>query len=279
MPIYSMRNVIMNKLDIKNVGLEELDDFIGLCIPEGKESNFLFLAGASFKREWAEYHIKKYGSIGKIAYYNDKPVGMIQAIPIPEQNIYEITCIFIPSEDHLQKGIGRKLFMELLEDLKKPKAFMDNKAPEGLIVWPFDIPGRYPQSAFFKKMGFREVSEETPYILYYPLKEGFEYKIEEIKYTPSKRDCNRAVIYYDPNCPFCIYFTAKTYQAINELGEDINIDIVNKFWASKRDRSKKNAPFCVVNGYPINTFISDKEGFKREVSEAFQKECGVGEAE
>ncbi len=84
-----------------------MDDFINLYIPLERRDSPLFIKGKKLKREYTLEAIKKYGTIGKIAYINSKPIGLIQYIPKIEEKIVEITCIFIPEKENTRKEKGK----------------------------------------------------------------------------------------------------------------------------------------------------------------------------
>ena len=119
----------MGRFEIRDVGLEEIDHLINLCIPPDRRDDPLFVEGMKEKRRWATRLIERYGSIAKLAYLDSKPVGLIQYQPIPEERLVEITCIFVPEEKNLRKGIGRSLLRSLMEEMRGPKPFFGNKPP------------------------------------------------------------------------------------------------------------------------------------------------------
>ena len=135
---------------------------------------------------------------------------MIQYQPKPEEKLIEITCIFVPEKENLRKGIGKALLNALMNEMKKPKPYFDNEIPFALITWAFQVPGRYPQHEFYKRMGFKQVSKDEPFLLYYPLKQDYIYTPKDKEYIPQEEDKGMALIFYNPSCPFCIYGEART---------------------------------------------------------------------
>ena len=179
----------MKNIEIKDVNAGNVRDLINLCIPLEKREDELFIEGTKVKESWAMQVMKRYGSFAKLAYLGQKPVGMIQYLPKPEEKLIEITCIFVPDEENLRKGIGRMLLNALIEEAKEPKPYFENETPYALVTWAFQVPEMYPQHEFYKKMGFRQVREENPFLLYYPLKEGYIYTPKE--YSPQEEDRER----------------------------------------------------------------------------------------
>ena len=260
----------MVEVEIKDVSLENIDHLINLCIPPDKKNDPLFIEGMKVKRRWAVKALERYGSIAKLAYLNLKPVGLIQYQPKIEEKLVEIACIFVPEEENLRRGIGKSLLNALMEEVKKPKPFFDNDIPFALVTWAFEVPGRYPQHKFYQKMGFKRVREDDPFLLYYPIKEGYVYRPKEEKFNPQEEDKGKTLIFYDPSCPFCMYFSEQIKQSIREVAPDIPIRTINMFEEEEEVKKRGRVPYCAVNGKPITTFFMDKENFQKEVKEALR---------
>jgi len=262
----------MEELEIKDVTKESIDDIVNLCIPPDKTEDPLFIEGIRVKSRWANRVVEKYGSIGKLAYIDAKPVGMIQYLPRPEEKLVEITCIFVPEKEVLRKGVGKSLLKALIADMNQPKPYFGHDTPLALVTWAFQVPGWYPQHEFYSKMGFKKVREDDPFLLYYPIKEGFVYAPKKEKYIPQEEDRGRATIFYDPSCPWCIYFSEKIKESIREVAPAVSMRMINQFEEPEEVKKRGKAPFCIVNQKPIETFFLDKENFQREVKEALKYE-------
>jgi GNAT superfamily N-acetyltransferase/glutaredoxin len=258
----------MEGLKIMDVTLENLDDLIYLCIPPDRRRDPPFVRGAEMKRRWAAQAIEKYGSIAKLAYLDSKPVGLIQYQLNPKERVVEISCIFVPDEKNHKKGIGRSLLKTLIEDVKNMKVSSDNDSFLALVTWAFEVPSFYPQHKFYQKMGFKRVKRDNPYWLYFPLRRGYVYTAAEERFIPQKEDKGKALIFYDPSCPFCIYFAERIEESIKEVAPDIPVRLINMFEEPEEVKKRGKVPYCVVNGKPIGTFFEDKEKFQNEVTEA-----------
>jgi len=255
-------------IDIKDSNVEDVEDLINLCIPPEKRENKLFVEGAKNKKRWAAQVIKKFGSCAKLAYLNKKLVGMIQYLPKPEEKLMEITCIFIPEKENLRKGIGKMLLNSLIEDARKPKPYFDDDSALALITWAFQVPGRFPQHEFYKRMGFKQVNRDEPFLLYYPLKQGYTYTPEDKEYIPQEEDKDKALIFYDPSCPFCIYFSEKIKETLRQVAPHLPVRLINQFEEADEVKKRGKVPFCIVNQRPIESLFLDKENFQKEVAEA-----------
>jgi N-acetylglutamate synthase-like GNAT family acetyltransferase len=258
------------KLTIRDVNVENVNHLINLCILPDRKCDPLFIKGIKVKKKWADQIIKKYGSTAKLAYLGSKPVGLIQYQPNPEECLIEIACIFVPEKENLKRGIGESLLRALMEEMKKPQPALNNHVPLAFVTWAFQVPGRYPQNEFFMKMGFKKVREDDPFLLYYPIKKGYVYHPKEKKFIPQKEDSGKAVIFYDPSCPFSVYFSEKIKESIREVAPDIPIRMINRFEELEEVKKRGQVPACAVNGKPIQTFFADKENFQKEVKRSIE---------
>ena len=253
------------KLTVRDVNLENINHLIDLCIPPDKKDDLLFIKGINTKKKWATKAIKKYGRIAKLAYLDSKPVGLIQYQPIPEERLIEIACICVPEKENFRKGIGKSLLRALIEEMNKPQLALNNAVPLAFVTWAFQVPGRYPQHEFYQKMGFKRVKEDDPFLLYYPIKKGYVYYPKEEKFIPQKEDRGKAIIFYDPSCPFSIYFSEKIKESMREVAPDILVRMINRFEELEEVKKRGKVPTCAVNGKPIEAFFADKENFQKEV--------------
>ncbi len=257
-------------IEIKDVQEENIFDLINLCIPKDKKDDSLFIEGFNKKFRWCKDILNKYNFFAKIAYVNRKPKGLIQYLIKPEENIVEIKCIFVSEEEFLRKGIGKSLLFSLMNDFEKPNKFFNNEKPGGFINFPIDIPGRYTQSEFFKRYGFIEKIQNEFRYLFYPIKENFTYSLKESEYRPQICDKGKAIVFYDPSCPFCIYFSNKIIQILKDINSKIEIRLINQFEEKIEVEKRGKIYNCIVNQIPIKTFFLDIENFKKEVLDALK---------
>jgi N-acetylglutamate synthase-like GNAT family acetyltransferase len=258
------------KLTIRDVNSGNIDDLVSLCISPDKRDDPLFIKGAKVKKKWATQIMKKHGNIAKLAYLDSKPIGLIQYQLNPEERVVEIACIFVPNEENLRRGIGESLLRALMEEMRKPQPALNNDVPLGFVTWAFQVPGRYSQHEFFQKMGFKRVKEDDPFLLYYPIKKGYAYCHKGEKFIPQKEDSGKALIFYDPSCPFSMYFSEKIKESVREVAPDLPVRMINRFEESEEVKKRGQVPACAVNGKPIKTFFADKENFQKEVKTALE---------
>jgi len=258
------------KLTIKDVNLKNVNHLIDLCISPDRKDDLIFIKCMNVKKKWATKAIKKYGRIAKLAYLDSKPAGLIQYQPIPEERLIEIVCIFVPEKENFRKGIGKSLLKALMEEMKKPQPALNDKVPVAFVTWTFQVPKRYPQNEFYQRMGFKKVKEDDPFLLYYPIKKGYVYHSKKEKFIPQKEDMRKTVIFYDPSCPFSIYFSEKIKESVREVATDIPVRMINGFEEFEEVKKRGTVPTCAVNGKPIETFFMDKQNFQKEVKMALK---------
>jgi len=139
-------------------------------------------------------------------------VGLIQYQLNSEERLVEISCIFVPEGKNLKKGIGSSLLTALIEDVKKKRKTLGKGSFLALVTWAFQVPGFYPQHEFYERRGFKRVKDDDPFLLYYPLEEDYVHRVKEKMFIAQEEDAGKALIFYDPSCPFCIYFSEKIVQ-------------------------------------------------------------------
>jgi len=268
----------MDNIRIKDLEMNNLMDQISICVTEKYLSDEAFRRGVEEKRKWLENMLKKYGSCSKIAYLNNKPVGMIQFYPekaIPykigaRDQVIEISCIFVGDKSLQGKGIGSKLLNSLIEDLSKPLPYFNNKPCKFIVTHAFNAESGTPQHIFYLRRGFKQIPGLSEIDLYYPITGEYEPpKIKPREYKPLPEDYGSAIIFYSPKCPFSIKFAEQIKELTREVTKEIPIKIIN-IWEHPEEVIKRNTHNPIVNGKEIKTFFMDKENFKKEVKKALQ---------
>ncbi len=267
------------KEDIRVIEASEknLDDLCNLCVSFEKRNNPDFMKGVELKKNWVEDMLRRWGSVAKIAYVEEAPAGLIQYVPIPDEMLVSIICIYVPQKEHWRKGIGRRLLTSLVEDMRNPKSWFGNESPSALITRPFsgEKPEQYPARSFFKDMGFKQV-EEDPDLLYYPLKHGFVYRpVEqgESNYVPQQDDKNRIVIMYRPSfCPWGYVFLKRSEQEIEKIAPGVRVQWINSSEKPTEAEKRGISDGVIVNGRLIRSFVLNREAFIREVLAALKEE-------
>lgn len=97
----------------------------------------------------------------------EKPVGMIQYLPIEYaniegENLYFVYCIWVHGHkqgvgNHQKKGIGKALLQAAEEDVRK-------RGSKGLVAWGVSLPF-WMKASWFKKQGYKKVDKDSMQVL------------------------------------------------------------------------------------------------------------------
>ncbi|MEO0124455.1 MAG: GNAT family N-acetyltransferase [candidate division WOR-3 bacterium] len=264
----------MPEIIIKDVSLENILDLCLVCVPQDKRDDPDWQKGIDEKKIWALDMLKKWGVIGKVGYIDGVPAGMIQYRPSPDEEVVWIDCIYIHEKKYWRKGIGKNLLSSLIEDMKKPQKWFNDRPAQALVVSPFPghSEGQLSAKEFFTKYGFKRVGESQG-LLYYPLKKDFVYQPaekESPKYNPQAEDKGKVLIFCGPNkCPAAYpFFLKRMEKYIREVDDKISIYYID-ISKEPEEAKKRNVGYgdCIVNGRLIGAFVLDKQGFQNEVRE------------
>lgn len=264
----------MNSITIKDVSQEDLEDFLGFCIPPGRRAEPAFIKGIEARKAWALEMLSKYGSFAKLAYAGSTPVGIMEYESVPAERIARIHCVFVPQKSHWHKGAAKALLSSLIQDMQNPKSWFGDQPPRALVTrtFPGGAPDQYTSREFFTKSGFRQVGDD-PDFLYYPIQERFVYQPRATQpvYIPQEEDRGKALIIHGPSpCPFSYGFLLKTEEAIKKIAPDLPIRWIDKTDEPEEAVKRGNFTGCIVNAVPIKSFVLYTEGFEKEVLEALE---------
>jgi len=242
-----------------------LDDRISVCGDEQPVEQPSVQKGIKEKKQWLRNMLKESGPPSKILYVDNKPVGQIlyypeSSIPFlkdPDPKMLHVGCSFV----HLAqqgKGHGKTLFKSVVNDAKTRAKY------DRLETVSFDPPGcGLSQTAFWKRMGFKERPEGEPHELEYPLKGG----LTRPRRNNPKRVKEKGVkIFYEPTCIFTHRFSDKIAQAVRAIDPNVSVEMVNMWekpeMAKRRDLVKG---YVYINGKPMTHSVFEGEEFKKEV--------------
>ena len=243
-----------------DVNLHNLADFLALCRCNLEIRDHIFRISEKIRSKWAYEAVNRFGTIGKIAYIHENPVGFIQFIPDIKERALLITCILIPNPEDRGLGIGRRMVETLICDAAKPKDFFGGKGARTLITYP--PPVETSLEEFFEKMGFRHISPFSS-ILYYPI-ERYMPQLKRRIYKPSSEEKNDIIVFYDPSCPVATYLSLRVGVLLKEITKGMRIPIKMVNMLEKGDLYTI-FPLCLVKGKPIDITLEDEEAFRREV--------------
>jgi len=253
--------------DVRIEDLKEklLDDRISVCGDEQPVKQLSVQKGIREKKQWLRKMLEESGSPSKILYVDNKPVGQIlyypeSSIPFlkdPDPKMLHVSCSFV----HLAqqgKGHGKALFKSVVNDAKTQAKY------DRLETVSFDPPGcGLSQTAFWKRMGFKERPEGEPHELEYPINGG----LTRPRKNNSKRVREKGVkIFYEPTCIFTHHFNDKIAEAVRVIDPNVSVELVNMWEKPEMAKRRALVKGCVyINGKPMKHSIFEGEEFKREL--------------
>ncbi len=264
----------MGKKSIKVVNIDKynLEELEGLCIPDNKLDDPLFIEGNMLWKQWIRKNLNKYNSIGKIAYQGSGVVGSIHYIPKPKQKVVEIKCLFV-KENGEEEEIKNILLKNTINDFKSSKIYFGNEPALGLVTYTFPFQRYSGQAEFFKENGFEQVSEENPYLLYYPINGDFDPELEYADFPVDDSDKDKVLILCNASCPFCVKDTIETLDKLRKLNMNMSLKIKIPFEETEELTHVYSMPTCIViNDKVVEFSIMDSDKFLKEIKEAIKSE-------
>jgi GNAT superfamily N-acetyltransferase len=215
--------------------------------------------------------LEKHGSVAKVAYFEEKPVGQILFYPeesnvangSPRKDVLVTLCVYNPTSSAQKHGIGTKLLQSLILDAKRRRTCLGSKPCKFILVKAFDTGEFLSMPKFFKKNGFLPTPEREE-LLFLPIEGRYEPASALKEYEPLPEDRNRAVILYGPICQFSYQFAKKMEEQVREVAPNVPIELINE-WEKPEESIKRRNNVLTVNAKPIKTFFMDTLRFKEEV--------------
>jgi len=235
---------------IEDICEENFDDLESLYLTEERLSDPLIIEGDLLWKKWMTHNLRRYNSVGKIAYLDSKPVGMIQYVPKPKQRVVEIKWTFVKKEEK-NDGIEETLLKETFDEFNKPKRYFDHKKAEAFLAYPASFSNsKDKQFDLYKENGFERISRKNKTILYYYATED-DSKIDlDIDKFPLEKPRDKALILLNPNSPYCVKEAIDTLQEIRRCSDDIPIKLVS--------RLEEPEEFIYAFSMPISLVVKDK---------------------
>ncbi len=256
----------MKEIEIKELDLESLKKIDCLCIPKEELNDPVYIEGRHLWKEWIVENLKKYDSVGKIASLDSDILGYIQYIPKPIQSVVEIKCIYA-SKDERKEWIKERLLKTTIEEFEKTKPYFDDEKAKALVVYPYPVPKGRDEGDFFMKNDFK-VSSKDKNLLFFPLKENFEPVSEKLESRIQPESRNKALIYCNASCPYCVKEMTDALQLIREVDTDIPVKIIVPFEKTERLNESFSMPTSVViNDELIRFPLLDDENFLKKLKD------------
>lgn len=269
----------MDETDVRDVTEESVDDLCWVCVSPEKRDDPDWIRGVADKKKWAIGTLRNWGLFAKVAYQDGSPAGMMQYRALPGERVVQIDCVYVLISSCWRKGIGSRLLSSLLEDVREPMHWFDNRRPLALVTKTFPGGAReqYTAREFFTRKGFRRIGEE-PDRLYYPLKAGFVYKPverKEVGHIPQDEDKGKVVLVSGPDwCPATYpYFLKRTERYIRDTYPEVSVRWIDSSQEPEEVRKRNVAVGdCIVNARLMPSYVLDKDSFQKEVKAALKDE-------
>ena len=264
------------KVEIRDITENNVDDALNVCTPERMLPNPFYRQGLKVRREWLLNLIHTVGCCCKIAYANQKPVGMIQFNPLhripyfvtQRRDALYIRCIFVKREFRNQ-GIGSRLLEALIDEMKKPNPLFENQ-PCRVFVTTARERYAFKQPGYFRLKGFSEVKGNPDVgLVNWLFEEEPTESLGISSYGPIQMTEQGVTIFYDPSCQYCIYFNENIRKLVNEFQPDISVREFN-LWNEPQEALKRGVTSRVtyINGTPI--LFWDPEQFREAIRKVLQ---------
>ncbi len=256
----------MKAHDVRIEDLKEdlLDDRISVCGEEQPVEKSAVQKGIKEKKQWLRNMLRESGSPSKILYVDSKPVGQIMYYPessIPflkdsDTKTLHLGCSFV----HLAqqgKGHGKALFNSVVNDAETKGNY------DRLETVSFDPPGcGFSQTAFWKRMGFKERPGGKPHELEYLIRGDLT---RPRKNNPRPVKEKGVKIFYEPTCIFTHHFNDKIVEAVRAVDPNVPVEVINMWEKPEDAKSRDLIQGCVyINGNPMRHSIFEGEEFKNE---------------
>jgi GNAT superfamily N-acetyltransferase len=264
------------EVEIRDMTENNVNDALSVCTPEKMMPILSYRQGLEVRREWLLGLLRTIGTCCKIAYINEKPVGMIQFNPLhripyfatQRRDALYIHCIFVKHEFRNQ-GIGSKLLKVLINEMKEPNPLFGNKPCQVFVTTARERHG-FRQPSYFRLKGFSKVAGNLNVGLLYQLSNEEQVETLDISgHGPMRVDERGVKIFYDPSCQYCIYFNEGIRKLVREFRPDVSIEEFD-LWTQSQEALKRGVTSRVtyINGTPI--IFQEPERFREAVREALQ---------
>lgn len=251
--------VCASKIKVVGLSNEKIDDALLVCTSPELRDDVNVKIGLKIRKKWLLDLYREIGPCVKIAYLDDKPVGMIQYSPlhmIPyfktnRRDVLYIHCIYV-KRNVRNRGVGSELLETLICEMEKPNKLFEGRKCGMLSTSARDRYG-FTQVNYFKTKGFKEIVGNIDAGLVYSLqaadiKEGFA--IPRSKPIQIK-ECG-AKIFFDPSCQYCKYSNEGIKAKIKEANPTMEIEECN-LWTHSKEAIRRGITSVAtyINGMPI----------------------------
>ena len=251
----------MLKIKVVDVSCENVDDAISVCPPTRAKlrSDVNVEKGLEIRRKWLLDLYRDVGPCAKIAYVDNKPVGMIQHSPLHKvpyfktkrKDVLYIHCIYV-KRNVRNCGIGSSLFKSLISDMERPSKLFEWRQCRMLSTTARERYG-FTQVSYFKTKGFIETGGNVDAGLVYPLsKTGVKESLDIPRSEPVSIQEQGVKIFFNPSCHMCKYMNENIKANIREVNATIEIEECN-LWTHSEEAIRRGITSVAtyINGKPV----------------------------
>jgi len=246
------------KVEIVDLCTENVDDCLLVCPLEKRDDEHV-ITGLEIRKNWLLDLYTEVGPCAKIAYLNDKPVGMIQYTPLHKipyfkterRDVLYIHCIYV-KRNIRNRGVGSTLLHALINDMKRPNKLFDRGECRMLATTARERYG-FTQVSYFKSKGFLKTRGSIDAGLIYPLmKTSLEQGLDIPQTKPLNIQEDGVKIFFSPTCHMCKYMNENIKARIREVNPTIEIEECN-LWVKYQEAISRGITSVAtyIRGRPI----------------------------
>lgn len=246
-------------------------DLASLCVPEGAESDALWIRAIEAKRQWALDRLRALGTFAWLARDGEESTGMIQCHP--ERNgidICFIDCMWVPRKHCWGRGIGGRLLAEVMAVMQCGHPWFDGKPADGIAARAFhgEAEGQQSAESFYMSRGFEHAGGDAE-LVFHPLRPGVTWNPSETSATALTAipdDDRRVTVLLGPlDCPFVYRVLARTGAY---AGEKLGLPVVDVDATLDPEgyRSRGGRPGILVCGRMLHGDLWERDKLDRELA-------------
>jgi len=256
---------------VKDVGEGNIEDVFRVC-SHSRLDDPLQRKGMEMKRAWLLRMLEEHGPCTKIAYLDGRPVAQIlfypeEAVPFipdPRQGAVVLNCAYNPFPEAWGKGAASSLVKDLAEEARTGLKCLRGAPCSFIAAKPFETGEGFSMTEFYRRCGFSRADSE----MYMEI--SGEYRPRgETAYEPLDEDRGKAIMFYDPICEWGYGFAVRVRDLIHSVEPGYPFEMIDP-WERPEESARRGNQQLIVNGHVMQSFWTDREGFRKEAEEAIR---------
>lgn len=248
------------KVEMADLSPENVDDALLVCPPFSElRDNENVKIGLRIRKNWLLDLHREIGPCAKIAYLNDKPVGMMQYSPLhnvpyfktERRDVLYIHCIYV-KRNVRNRGIGSALLRAIINDMRKPNKLFKSGKCRLLATTARERYG-FTQIRYFKSKGFLKTESNIDAgLVYFLLKTGLKKSLDIPYLEPLNVIEENVKIFFSPTCHMCKFMNENIKAKIREVDPTIDIEECNLWVQSQEALHRRITSVATyIRGRPI----------------------------